>query len=98
MADETDRRLICVACCDWTYFDDLYIDANGDRWDICRACGGREERAARRPRFDLEAYMSGVKLARGTTLVKVQNLRNAFMNLLDAILYTPRHAHKKGTL
>lgn len=43
--DAENRRLICETCIEWTPFGGLYVDANGDRWDVCRSCGEKEDRA-----------------------------------------------------
>lgn len=41
--DEPNRRLICQICTEWTSYDDLYVDSNGDKWDICKPCGEQED-------------------------------------------------------
>lgn len=40
--DGAGRRLICEVCVEWTAFEDLYVDAQGQRWDVCRPCAEAE--------------------------------------------------------
>lgn len=37
MTREKDR-LICGICVEWVSHDDLYVDADGQKWDICKPC------------------------------------------------------------
>lgn len=43
--DEKGQQLVCGICVEWTPFDDLYMDASGTPWDICKPCGEAEEQA-----------------------------------------------------
>jgi len=50
MKTSEDGRVMCVLftssdCAEWCAPDELYVDANGDRWDCCKACGEAEQRA-----------------------------------------------------
>ena len=29
---------ICQACVEWVKIDDLYVDKNGEKWDVCTVC------------------------------------------------------------
>jgi hypothetical protein len=41
--DETGLHLMCELCFEWTDFVDLYVDAEGNRWDVCYVCGEMED-------------------------------------------------------
>lgn len=40
--DAANKRLICELCVEWVSFDNLWVDENGDKWDICMKCGQNE--------------------------------------------------------
>lgn len=55
-------EMICQICIEWTKVEDLYVDNKGDRWDVCRPCGIKEENYV-----EIKGYSYGVegKLASG---------------------------------
>lgn len=36
------QHCICQICIEWFSLDELFVDANGDKWDVCKECGYRE--------------------------------------------------------
>lgn len=40
--DEANHRMICCACAEWVDLDDLYVDEDGQKWDLCKPCEERE--------------------------------------------------------
>jgi hypothetical protein len=34
--------IMCCICYEFKYPDQLYVDADGQKWDMCIACGARE--------------------------------------------------------
>ena len=40
--DAEKQMLICELCVRWASFDELYVDNDGVRWDVCKECGEHE--------------------------------------------------------
>lgn len=40
--DAEKRQLMCAVCFEWTSFDELYVDEEGQAWDACNPCGEAE--------------------------------------------------------
>lgn len=38
----TDGRVMCTICFEFTPRDQLWVDENGQVWDMCRPCGDVE--------------------------------------------------------
>lgn len=39
-------HMLCCICATFTKFEDLYVDAKGEKWDMCRQCGAKESNDA----------------------------------------------------
>lgn len=48
-AGELTHKMCCL-CFEFIPVDELYVDGDGTRWDMCRTCGEREKGAAWRAR------------------------------------------------
>jgi len=42
--DTPNLRFLCQIGGEWVDFDDAYVDAEGAKWNMCKACGEEEVR------------------------------------------------------
>jgi hypothetical protein len=42
VSDSVPGHVLCCICATFTKIADLYVDANGDKWDMCVQCGSKE--------------------------------------------------------
>ncbi len=35
----TEDGALCCVCFEWTKIEDLSVDKDGDKWDVCKGCG-----------------------------------------------------------
>ena len=42
ISDSVPGHMLCCICMTFTKIADLYVDADGDKWDMCVQCGTRE--------------------------------------------------------
>lgn len=38
----TETHALCAICLEWFTHDALWVDSEGQKWDICQSCGEKE--------------------------------------------------------
>lgn len=53
---ESPKPVMCCICLDWKALDELEVDEDGKKWDMCKPCAATERKISQMSPEELEEY------------------------------------------